>query len=93
MDTQFPFQFALLKIQETGMTQVEISEEIECAQSTVSDLIAGKIGVARPSYRLVRAVEKLAKRLGIDIWQDKPKATRKRLTKTPIKPNQGEQKK
>jgi transcriptional regulator with XRE-family HTH domain len=36
----------------SGMTQKAIATRVGCSQPTISDIASGKIGTARPSYRI-----------------------------------------
>lgn len=40
---------------ESGFTQVQLAEKLDCPQSTVSDLFTGKRGI-RPSWDLGNAI-------------------------------------
>lgn len=56
----------LLKLKAAGLTQTQIADAIGCKQSTVSDLLAEKIGLARPSHKIVQGLTDLAAQYGID---------------------------
>jgi predicted transcriptional regulator len=43
----------------SGLTQKAIADRISCSQPTISDIAAGKVGKARPSYRIVSGLERL----------------------------------
>ena len=53
----------VIRLREAGLTQVEISLEIGCSQSAVSDMENGKIGKTRPSYQIVNGLLKLEKKV------------------------------
>lgn len=46
-----------------GLTQKVIAARVGCSQPTISDIATGKIGKARPSYQLVKALEELMREL------------------------------
>jgi transcriptional regulator with XRE-family HTH domain len=46
-----------------GLTQKAIADRIPCSQPTISDIASGKVGKARPSYRLVSGLERLIREL------------------------------
>jgi predicted transcriptional regulator len=46
-----------------GLTQKAIADRIPCSQPTISDIAAGKVGKARPSYRLVSGLERLLREI------------------------------
>lgn len=46
-----------------GMTQKAIADRIGCTQPTISDIASGKIGKARPSYKIVSGLETLMREL------------------------------
>lgn len=43
-----------------GLTQSDIAKAIGCSQPTISDMVAGKVGITRPSYKIVSGLEALA---------------------------------
>ena len=55
------------------LTQMHIASELQCSQSTVSDMLRGKTGKTRPSFAMVTALTALAKKHGLSV---------KRLSKT-----------
>ncbi len=50
---------------EKGLTQVEIAAELGCSQPTVSGMVRGKVGRARPSYKIVEGIKRLATEKGV----------------------------
>lgn len=58
----------------SGLTQKAIADRIPCSQPTISDIAAGKVGKARPSYRLVSGLERLIRET-----QKKEAKTKKQL--------------
>ena len=69
----------LEKIISSGLVQSEVASELGCSQSTVSDIKNGKIGIARPSYRIVDSIKRLAKKRGIAFSADLPQMKRKKI--------------
>lgn len=57
-----------------GMTQSEIAKELGCSQPTVCDLLSGKIGRVRPSYKIVVNLMALAQKRGIPVQSKKGNA-------------------
>lgn len=55
----------LQDLQEAGLTQSEIGDAIGCSQSTISDMMTGKSGLTRPSYKIISGLEVLAKKHGV----------------------------
>ncbi|MES2319973.1 MAG: helix-turn-helix transcriptional regulator [Pseudomonadota bacterium] len=55
----------LSSLQDDGLTQSEIGEAIGCSQSTISDMMTGKSGLTRPSYKIISGLEALAKQHGV----------------------------
>ncbi|WP_217709301.1 helix-turn-helix domain-containing protein [Paraburkholderia atlantica] len=41
----------------SGLTQKAIAARIGCSQPTISDIASGKVGKARPTYRMVSGLE------------------------------------
>lgn len=46
-----------------GMTQKAIADRIGCTQPTISEIASGKVGKARPSYKIVSGLETLMREL------------------------------
>lgn len=69
--------FTISGLRKSGLTQAQIGEEVGVAQSTISDMEAGKCGVKRPSHALVTGLASLAQRLGVDTELPKPKRARR----------------
>jgi len=44
---------------DSGMKQIELAKALGCSQSTVSEIKNEKLGVVRPSYALVKSINKL----------------------------------
>lgn len=49
-------QFIALELKRLGMSQVEIARAVDCSQPTISEIQSGRIGKARPSYRLASSL-------------------------------------
>jgi predicted XRE-type DNA-binding protein len=54
--------FTINSLKAAGLTQAQIAGEIGCSQPTVSDLVSGKTGTTRPSYKVVEGLKRLAKK-------------------------------
>ena len=52
--------YTLSGLLSAGLTQSDIAEAIGCSQPTISDMAAGKVGITRPSYKIVSGLEALA---------------------------------
>lgn len=58
-----------------GLTQQAIASEIPCSQSFVSDMVNGKCGLARPSWKVVAGLLALAKKHEVETEEpDAPQA-------------------
>lgn len=53
--------FTIKNLRQAGMTQTQIGHELGLAQTSVSDMEAGKAGIKRPSYQVVSGLARLAK--------------------------------
>ena len=52
----------LYQLKQAGLTQSFIASELECSQATISDMLNGKIGKVRPSYKTVSGLKRLSKK-------------------------------
>jgi predicted XRE-type DNA-binding protein len=73
-------KFSLASLRAAGLTQAQIGAEIGCSQSVVSDMEAGKCGTARPSYKIVTGIERLAAKHGIPTCPPPNKTRHKRAS-------------
>jgi transcriptional regulator with XRE-family HTH domain len=48
-----------------GLTQAEIAKKVDCSQPTISDIANGRVGKARPSYKVASGLKVLATEHGI----------------------------
>lgn len=48
-----------------GLTQAKIAKVVSCSQPTISDILNGRIGKSRPSYKVVTGIQALATARGI----------------------------
>ena len=55
-------QNALSQLVALDLTQNYIASEIDCSQSSVSEMLNGKVGTKRPSYITVTALIRLCKK-------------------------------
>ena len=60
-------ELILSKLLKKGLTQTQIASEIGCSQPTISEMANGKVGKARPSYKIVEGLKQLANRHGVSI--------------------------
>ena len=60
-----------------GLTQSKIATALGCGQSTISSLVRGKHGVARPSNKIVDGLRKLLAENGLNpsVNTEKPDQT------------------
>jgi transcriptional regulator with XRE-family HTH domain len=52
--------FTIKRLRQAGLTQTQIGDAIGLRQTSISDMEAGKAGVKRPSYHVIRGLERLA---------------------------------
>jgi transcriptional regulator with XRE-family HTH domain len=55
----------LSELKAIGLTQSQIAGEIGCSQPTISDMAAGKVGMTRPSFKVINGLQQLAEKHGI----------------------------
>ncbi|MEM5294217.1 helix-turn-helix transcriptional regulator [Burkholderia sp. JPY481] len=56
-------QALVQKLLAAGRTQKAIADRLGCSQANISDIATGKVGKAKPSYRLVRGLEILVQEI------------------------------
>jgi len=66
-------------LREKGLTQAEIGKSVGCSQPAISEMASGKIGKARPSWRIVEGFRLLAEKHGLTLTQqpERPRARRR----------------